>query len=134
MDIRPCPFCDHPPESAQHDPSPGIWCENPECILQPALTEPRMKWHEVVRLWNGPRRPAGLPPGSTSIDHRLDRIERGLDRISTLLGEKKTYISKADAARRLGISPQTFQRRFIDSGKLLLRHGKLRRTEVEALY
>lgn len=64
---------------------------------------------------------------------RLERLESMMDMALKLLGRRPT-MTKAAAARHIGVSPQTFQRRYIDSGKIAVRsNGQIRRKDVEGI-
>jgi len=63
---------------------------------------------------------------------RADRIEQKLDRLLRL-AEGPSLISRREAARLLGISPQTLDRRYVATKLLLLTRGKISRAAVESL-
>jgi len=69
---------------------------------------------------------------SEVLEIRLNRVEAQLAQLVRLM-EGPSLISKREAARRLGISPQTFDRRYVITRKLLLVRGKVRRKDLEDL-
>lgn len=69
----------------------------------------------------------------TAIANALDRIERRLDRIAEVVESRKALLTQAAAARHMGVSPQTFARRYVVSGQIALHRGKVRRTDLESL-
>jgi hypothetical protein len=63
---------------------------------------------------------------------RILRLEAKLDRILRII-EGPALVSRREAARLLGISPQTLDRKYVATKRLLIERGKIRRSAVEAL-
>ena len=69
----------------------------------------------------------------TTLANTLDRIERRLDRIASIVEQRKALLTQAAAARLMEISPQTFARRYVKTGRIALHRGKVRRKDLEGL-
>ena len=69
----------------------------------------------------------------TALANALDRIERRLDGIAAVIEQRRALMTQAAAARLMEISPQTFTRRYVKTGRIALHRGKVRRKDLEGL-